>query len=265
MFERKGRIGWGAWRCGFTLIELLVVISIIALLIAILVPAMANAREQARRIDCAANLKNLTLAWVICAHDHKGWLCSGDTQWSAAGDSWVVDGPMMPSNKIGGTAQAIRNGALWEYVGALGSYRCKSDRSGLLRSYCIAREMNGTTCSCEDDHVKPFRMLSEITRDSEKMVFVDAASRERWLDGSFSPVKDIEAKDPVWSVKTSRCITARHTRGFNASFADTHCAWWRYKDNRSVELAEWKIGPEEASGDNQDLRRIVESIRSGRR
>ena len=50
---------------GFTLIELLVVIAIIAVLMAILMPTLNRAREQGRRAACLANLKQLTLAWLM--------------------------------------------------------------------------------------------------------------------------------------------------------------------------------------------------------
>lgn len=58
---------------GFTLVELLVVISIIALLMSILVPSLARAREQAKRVICTTNLRQIGLANSLYAHDSDDW------------------------------------------------------------------------------------------------------------------------------------------------------------------------------------------------
>ena len=64
-------------KSGFTLIELLVVIAIIALLMAILMPALNVAREQARGIACLANQRTLAQTYIMYADENEGSLCGG--------------------------------------------------------------------------------------------------------------------------------------------------------------------------------------------
>ena len=249
-------------RGGFTLIELLVVISIIMMLMSIMMPSLSRAREMGQRVVCQSNMRNLTLAWGFYAGDNDEKICSADTNWNTGGiANWVADGPDDSVNTIGGTKKAIEDGALWPYASeTIGIYKCGMDQSPKLRSYAISRMMNGKTCNCEHDNVKPVHSIIGIKSPSNKMVFVGAESRTRWIEGSFCPVKQIDAVPPKWFNRASRNITARHADGVNLSYADFHCGYIKYEDRRTVELANWEIDAGAASGDNADLDRYIQMM-----
>lgn len=75
---------------GFTLIEVLVTVGIIAVLAALLLPVLLRAREQARRIACLNNQRQLSTAVLVFAQDHDETMPTGD--WQAAVDAYLVDG-----------------------------------------------------------------------------------------------------------------------------------------------------------------------------
>lgn len=71
---------------GFTLIELLVVVAIIAVLVAILLPALGKARDQANTVVCQANLHNIQLAMAMYVDENKGRFPVTGTDWTK--DCW---------------------------------------------------------------------------------------------------------------------------------------------------------------------------------
>jgi len=82
-------------RKGFTLIELLVVIAIIGVLIALLLPAVQQAREAARRSECSNNLRQIGIGLHVFADSHNGLMCTGAADWRRDGCftqyGWIAD------------------------------------------------------------------------------------------------------------------------------------------------------------------------------
>ena len=114
-------------RGGFTLIELLVVIAIIAILAALLLPALGNAKKQAHRAGCASNQHQIQLAFQMYVGDNNDWFPVAPGLASVGGQTGTNHG----NNVVRGLVEE-RKRPLNRYTGSTEVFRCPADKGDSL-------------------------------------------------------------------------------------------------------------------------------------
>ena len=250
-------------RRGFTLIELLVVIAIIAILAAMLLPALAKSKEKGKQIQCVNNLHQLTLCAAMYATDNNGVFAENMPTAAASKNSWIqgdmsdnvgVYGQVTPGVYDSTNLQDLVTGKFWTYNNSAGIYHCPSDpsqRDGVpkVRSYSMSGWIGtkrAQTFAPGNSLYLAYLKETDLTLPGPSRTWMLIDEHELSINDGWFYV-DMSQQRPFADFPATR-----HSRGYGLSFCDGHAEIFKFHDGRS----QWPVPMNINSPPNQDWLRL---------
>ncbi|MCC6580493.1 MAG: type II secretion system protein [Phycisphaeraceae bacterium] len=205
---------------GFTLIELLVVISIIALLIAVLLPALQSARLAAGQLRCLSNQRQMYVAWQSYVTDHNGRLALAYAAWwknpSSSGAN-IASSHLWPTTLKPYVNENTSYGTYWDTIKQGGVFWCPTfvdnTTSTVYCGYGMYRYGVGGGDFAADAYgwgSHGYRRITDIPRPVEQLL---------WTDSNWNPA--INSKDGNGVIYDAH-VHYRHREAANTTFCDGH-------------------------------------------
>ncbi len=231
-------------RQGLTLVELLVVIAVIAILLALLQPALSLVRAKGREVTCLNNLKQLQICAKLYSLDYDDFLppnrnvyyVGTDKQTTGFNDNMTWCAGLAPFDT---TTENIERALLFKYNTSTEIYRCPSDRSRVrtpdgrllnlrrTRSYNLSQSINGLPYPPGTGAPPGFAKESEIDDPTpSQLIFFVGVHEESIYDSHFGipPRGSPHEDEPRWWDLPAN----RHSQGCSFSFADGHVERWKW-------------------------------------